>query len=86
LCAVRTTQDQPWIRFNRAYLKEIVPVLPPGPDILLSGDVERNPRPHPYPRQLGVIEYTIDDLEGMAQWQREKVQDCLEEASRFQVY
>jgi hypothetical protein len=64
--AVRTTHDQPWIRFNRAYLKEILPVLPPGPDILLSRDVERNPGPHPYPRQLGVIVYTIDDLEGMA--------------------
>jgi hypothetical protein len=63
-----------------------VPVLPPGPDILLSGDVERNPGPHPFPRQLGVIEDTIDDIEGMTQWQEDKVQERLDEANRHQVY
>jgi hypothetical protein len=53
----------------------------------LSGDVERNPGPLPgYPRQQGFLEYSIDDLESMHQWQLEKVQERLDEANRFQFY
>ena len=65
-CAVLAVADNPWIKFDPRYLKEIVPVLPPSPDLLLSEDVERNPGPpSDFTRQKGVLEYTMDDLDSI---------------------
>jgi hypothetical protein len=49
--------------------------------------VERNPGPPTdYTRQQGVMEYTMDDLDSIYQWQQEKVQEPLEDANRYQSY
>jgi hypothetical protein len=86
-CAVLTTADSPWIRFDPRYLKEIVLVLPPSPDLLLSGDVERNPGPlSGFPRQQRVLEYSMDDLESIHLWQLEKVQERLNDCNEYQAY
>jgi hypothetical protein len=79
-CAVLATKD-PWIHFDPHYLTEIVPVLPPSPDLLLSGDVEPNPGPlSGYTRDQEVLEYTLDDLESIYAWQQEKIIERREDA------
>jgi hypothetical protein len=86
-CVVLTTMDNPGIRFDTRYLKEIVPVLPPSPDLLLSGDVERNSGPLScFPMQQGVLEYSMDELKNIHQWQVEKILERLNEANRYQSY
>jgi hypothetical protein len=86
-CAVLATADNPWIKFDPRYLKEIVLVLPPSPDLLLSGDVERNPGPpSDFTRQQGVLEYTMDDLDSIHLWQQKKVQERLDDANQMQSY
>jgi hypothetical protein len=80
------TKD-PWIKFDPHYLKEIVPVLPPSPDLLLSGDVEPNPGPlSGYTREQGMLEYTLDDLESICIWQKEKIQERVEDAHSSMYY
>jgi hypothetical protein len=55
--------------------------LTPSPDILLGGDVERHPGPHRYSRQLGVTEYTLEELEERTRWQVDKVNKRLQDGN-----
>jgi hypothetical protein len=79
--AVLVDKDRPRVRFNRNYLVEIVEDNSPGPNILLSGDVERNPGPPRFSQSHGVSEYTLEDIVNMKAWQADKVSDRIRDAT-----
>jgi hypothetical protein len=78
---VRLNKDQTWIRFDWSCLTEIVVDHTPGPNILLGGDVERNPGPPRFSMQHGVTEYTHVELEEMKRWQIDKINERLQDAN-----
>jgi hypothetical protein len=78
--AVRLTQDHPWTRFDKAYMTEVIPSNAPRPEILLCGDVERNPGPQ-YGRSTDSLEISDEDLLDMNAFQEDKIQERLRDAS-----
>jgi hypothetical protein len=74
-------KDCPCVRFYRSYLVEIVEDNSPGPNILLSGDVERNPGPLRSSQSYGVSEYTLKEIIDMKAWQADKVSDRIRDAT-----
>ncbi len=81
-CAVaQRGVPRPWIRFDRAYLTEIVEDITPAWDILLGGDVERNPGPPRFAMRNGVMEFTPENIRDMKEWQAEKIEERLQDAN-----
>jgi hypothetical protein len=74
------TQDYSWTRFDRAYMTEVIPSNTPGPDILLCGDMERNPGPY-YSRSTDVLSYSHEDLRNMKSFRAEMIQERLRDAT-----
>jgi hypothetical protein len=58
-------------------MTEVIPPNAPGPEILLSGDVERNPGPH-YSRSTDSLEISHEDLLDMKVFRRTRFRNASE--------
>jgi hypothetical protein len=61
-------------------MTKVIPFNAPGPDILLCGDVERNPGPH-YGGSTDSLEISHEDLLDMKDFQEDTIQERLRDAS-----